>query len=262
MSLAATHNTAWLEHVMGMPIIVDVRDDGFDQTAVADAFAWFRHVDAIFSTYEPTSAISRLGRGELALHDAPEDVRIVLGLCEEARVATKGYFDVRANQAKPLDPSGLVKGWSVDRGAEILERAGATNYAVYAGGDIRVSGGALPREDWRIGIEHPGDRRSVATTIVSRSAAIATSGAYIRGDHVRNPHTGKAPAGVLSVTIVGASLATADAYATAAFAMGEEGAQWAAGLDGFEALTLLADGRALATPGFPFAPSELDSRSL
>jgi len=55
--------------------------------------------------------------------------------------------------------------------------------------------------------------------------AIATSGAYARGDHVRNPHTGRPPAGVLSVTIVGPELATADAYATAAFAMGPEEAR-------------------------------------
>ena len=41
----------------------------------------------------------------------------------------------------------------------------------------------------------------------------------------------------------------ADAYATAAFAMGVEGPAWTAGLDGYEALTILADGRVLSTPG-------------
>ena len=56
--------------------------------------------------------------------------------------------------------------------------------------------------------------------------------------------------GALSVTVVGPDLATADAYATAAFAMGVDGPRWTAGLDGYDALTILADGRVLSTPGF------------
>jgi thiamine biosynthesis lipoprotein len=58
---------------------------------------------------------------------------------------------------------------------------------------------------------------------------------------------------VLSVTICGPDLATADAYATAAFAMGVAGPAWTARLRGYEAMTLLADGRSLRTPGFPVA---------
>ena len=56
---------------------------------------------------------------------------------------------------------------------------------------------------------------------------------------------------MFSVTITGPDLATADAYATSAFAMGRRGAQWTATLDGYEAMTILADGRVLLTPGFP-----------
>ena len=47
---------------------------------------------------------------------------------------------------------------------------------------------------------------------------------------------------MLSVTVTGPDLATADAYATAAFAMGAAGPAWTAGLDGYEAMTVL-DGR-------------------
>ena len=54
------------------------------------------------------------------------------------------------------------------------------------------------------------------------------------------------------MTITGPDLATADAYATAAFAMGAERApHWTARLRGYQALTILADGRVLSTPGFP-----------
>jgi thiamine biosynthesis lipoprotein len=56
----------------------------------------------------------------------------------------------------------------------------------------------------------------------------------------------------LSVTITGPDLGTADAYATAAFAMGGHRApNWTAHLRGYEAMTILTDGRVLSTPGFP-----------
>jgi len=54
-----------------------------------------------------------------------------------------------------LDPSGLVKGWSVDRAAAILDEAGLRNYALNAGGDMLVRGRAIPDDCWRVGIQHP-----------------------------------------------------------------------------------------------------------
>ncbi|MEZ0294659.1 MAG: FAD:protein FMN transferase, partial [Solirubrobacteraceae bacterium] len=62
--------------------------------------------------------------------------------------------------------------------------------------------------------------------------------------------TGRAPAGVESVTVVGPDLGTADAYATAAFALGADGPAWTAGLHGYEALTIVPGDRVLSTPGF------------
>jgi thiamine biosynthesis lipoprotein len=240
-----------VEHVMGMPIIVDVRDPGIGAGPIDDVFDWFRVVDATFSTFKPDSEICRLDRGELALEDAQPDVRAVLARCDELCAETGGYFDVRANAARELDPSGLVKGWAVDRAAAILDTAGATSYNVNAGGDIRLRGGALPENVWRVGIQHPLERDRIAAVVETRDLAIATSGEYERGEHVFDPHTGLPPTGVLSVTITGPDLATADAYATTAFAMGSRAAQWTATLKGYEAMTILADGRVLLTRGFP-----------
>lgn len=242
-----------VEHVMGMPIIVDARDPGIDDDVLDGVFAWFREVDERFSTFKPDSEICRLDRGELALEDAHADVRAVLARCEELCAETGGYFDVHANAARQLDPCGLVKGWAVDRAAAILDEAGATSYNVNAGGDIRLRGGALPEAVWRVGIQHPLDRDHIAAVIETLDLAIATSGEYERGEHVFDPHTGLPPNGVLSVTITGPDLATADAYATAAFAMGSRAAQWTATLERYEAMTILADGRVLLTRGFPTA---------
>jgi FAD:protein FMN transferase len=237
-----------VEHVMGMPVVVDVRDDGAAPDVLDAVFEWLRWVDGTFSTYKPDSEISRLDRGELALEDAHRAVREVLDRCAQLRADTRGYFDERFDGS--LDPSGLVKGWSVDAAAEILDALGMRNYAVSAGGDMRVRGGALPEPVWRIGIQHPLERMGVAAVVEATDLAIATSAAYARGEHVLDPHTRRPPEGVLSVTVTGPDLATADAYATAAFAMGARGPHWTARLRGYEAMTILSDHRVLTTPGF------------
>jgi FAD:protein FMN transferase len=249
VSVAATG--ARVEHVMGMPVIVDVRDLRVADETVDELFDWLRLVDARFSTYKADSEVSRIDRGELAPEVAHPDVRRVLDLCEWLRAETGGYFDARAAASGSLDPSGLVKGWAIDRAAAILDAAGAANYAINAGGDIRLRGGALPLTVWRVGIQHPSERERVAAVLESSDLAVATSGAYERGEHVVDPHTRQPSTGVLSVTVTGPDLATADAYATAAFAMGPRGARWTTSLAGYEAMTILADGRVLRTRGFP-----------
>jgi thiamine biosynthesis lipoprotein len=228
-----------------------VRDEQADPAVVHEVFDWLRFVDATFSTYKADSEVSRLNRGELALADAHPDVREVLARCEELRTETGGYFDAHHSAPELLDPSGLVKGWSVDRAAQILDDAGLRNYSVNAGGDLRLRGRAIPDACWRVGIQHPLQRDRIAKVVAASDLAVATSGAYARGDHVVDPHTGSPPTGVLSVTITGPELATADAYATAAFAMGERGPEWTARLRGYEAMTIMADETVLLTAGFP-----------
>jgi thiamine biosynthesis lipoprotein len=144
-----------------------------------------------------------------------------------------------------------VKGWSVDRAAELLDAVGVGNYAVNAGGDIRLRGRAAPSPRWRVGIQHPQLRDRIVAVVEADDLAVATSGAYVRGDHVIDPHTGRPPEGVLSVTVVGPDLATADAYATAAFAMGKDGPEWTRTIRPYEAMTITAEGRVLSTECFP-----------
>jgi thiamine biosynthesis lipoprotein len=239
-----------LEEIMGMPIIVDVRDE-VDEARIDAVFDWFRWVDATFSTYRADSEISRLNRDELALRECHEDVRRVIARCRELRDETDGYFDAERVVDGAIDPSGLVKGWSVDRAASLLDDAGVVNYAVNAGGDMRLRGDAVPKRRWRVGIQHPLIRDRIAAVLETDDLAVATSGAYVRGDHVVDPHTGRPPDGVLSVTVVGPELATADAYATAAFAMGADGSEWTRGLRPYEAMTITADEKVLSTAGFP-----------
>jgi thiamine biosynthesis lipoprotein len=230
---------------MGMPVIVEVCDSGFEETVFDQVFAWLRFVDETFSTYRQDSHISRLNRGELTLAEAHPSVRSVLRRCESLRLSTHGYFDVSAPMAGlggGVDPSGFVKGYAIEGAGRLLSGAGAERWCVNAGGDIRLNGAPDGLDCWRVGIQHPTERLAVAAVLGLRAGAVATSGTYERGQHIVDPRTGLAPQGVLSVTIVGPDLAVADAYATAAFAMGRAGARWAATLADHGAIVISDDG--------------------
>jgi FAD:protein FMN transferase len=231
-----------IEHIMGTAVTVEIRDRVVPRRALERAFDWLRWVDRTFSTYDADSEISRINAGQLGLADAHPLVGRVLARCEVLRAGTDGYFDASAPLRGGVDPSGLVKGWAVDVAFDGLRRAGVGRLCIEAGGDVRVAGGP-----WRIGIRNPRRRERLAAVVVLGSGAVATSGAYERGPHVVNPHTGRPPVGTLSVTMIDRTLAQADAHATAAFAMGPRGPVWSARLT---AMTVLADDQVLLTPTF------------
>ena len=234
-----------VEHVMGFPVSVRVDDEDFPQAPVDDLFAWLREVDARFSPFRPDSEVSRLDRGEVRVPSP--GLREVLDLCEEYRIATGGAFDVRL-PGRRLDPCAVVKGWSVQKGADLLSAAGATRFCLNAGGDVIASGGP-----WRVGVRHPERADRLCTVLEITDGAVATSARYERGDHIVDGRTGRPATGLLSMTVVASSLTEADSVATAAFAMGAEGVEWAASREGCEVFAVDAERRVFRTPGLPVA---------
>jgi thiamine biosynthesis lipoprotein len=235
---------------MGTAVTFDVRGGPPPTEAIGAAVAWLHEIDDEFSTYRPDSAVCRIDRGELLANAAGDRVRWIIARCERLRAETGGYFDAYASGR--FDPSALVKGWAVQRAADGLRAAGIDRFCINAGGDVVAHGRPADDHAWRVGIRHPHDAQALAAVVqADGELAVATSGLYERGEHIVDPSSGAAPAGVLSVTVVGRDLGTADAYATAAFAMGAEGPGWTLGLDGYESMTILADETVLTTPGFP-----------
>ena len=101
-----------------------------------------------------------------------------------------------------------------------------------------------------MGIADPLRPGRLALVVGASDCAVATSGTAERGPHILDPHTGQPASGLASLTIVGPSLALADAYATAAFAMGPARARdWTASLEGYAAFAITDNGRHLAHPG-------------
>jgi thiamine biosynthesis lipoprotein len=237
------------EHVMGTVFSFDLRDPRPHDDALADCIAWLHWVDATFSTYRDNSEISRLRRGEIRITECSPEVAWVLDLCAQASLRTDGYFS--AMPSGQLDPSGLVKGWSVEQVSQRLERAGSRRHCVNGGGDVRVVGGASPDDPWQIGVAHPLHPGELATVVSIRDGAVATSGIAERGTHIVDPMTGRPATELASVTIVGPDLTWADVYATAALARGHGARSWVGTFSDLQALAVAADGSAWWTPGFP-----------
>lgn len=217
-----------------------------DAESLAPVLARLHHLDAVFSTYRPGSAISRLARGEVSIADCPPEVAEVLRLCENAALQTGGWFSSTAGGT--LDPSGVVKGWAVQQASEMLSAAGNPSHIVNGGGDIQSAGGPF-----RFGLSDPQDGHRLLTVVAGHDLAVATSGCAERGPHILDPFTRRPATALRSVSVVGSSLTQADIYATAAFAMGAAAREWLRALDGYEALVVGADGTSWQTPGLPVA---------
>ena len=229
-----------VEHAMGTVFSIDVRSPGVDQSAIDSVVHWLHWVDDVFSTFKPSSQINRLAQGDLSIDDCAPEVREILARCEELTTVTSGYFTAYANGA--LDPSGLVKGWAIQRASEMLTAAGSVNHCVNGGGDVQCAGSAQPGQPWRIGITNPLRPDEFAGVIAGHHLAVATSGTAERGQHIASPAGLGSMAGLASVTLAGESLSTIDAYATAAYAMGSQARAWIETLPDCYGLIVYADG--------------------
>ena len=233
---------------MGMPITIDVRDATASNEVIDEVFADLRLVDATFSPFIATSAVTRLNAGTLALAEAPPELHEVMALCRRYTALTDGYFDPWRDGR--LDPSGLVKGWALARAAKILDTHGYTSFFADGAGDVTTRGDAGEGRPWRVGIRHPVERDKVARVVLARDLAVATSGTYEKGEHIYDPHTGRPVTSLLSMTIVGPDIVAADVYATAAFAMGPAGLAFIEERPGYEAYAIAPDLVASWTAGF------------
>lgn len=258
MSSASRHH-----YVMGTVVSFDLDAAGLDllafDSAVEAACDELDRLDSIFSTWKPESPLSRLRREEIELGDAPGEIAEALELCRDAKALSRGLFDPWAMPGG-VDPTGLVKGWAIERCVAVLGSAGVRAGVVNGGGDLACFGEGYER--WRVGIRHPWRSDGLACIVELRAGqALATSGRYERGDHLIDPFFSGEPGGgtqhggqdalVASASVTGPSLAMADALATA-MCVGSNGAlRLLSSLDGYEGYRILADGTEESTPGFP-----------
>jgi len=130
-----------------------------------------------------------------------------------------------------VDLSSLGKGRGVDRVAEYLDSAGATNYLIDLSGKLRARGHNAAGKPWRVAVEQPGADNAAGAmpaSIELRDASVATAGDYRRYfevdgrhySHIIDPHTGyPVTHTTVSATALGATCMEADALATVLMVM-------------------------------------------
>jgi thiamine biosynthesis lipoprotein len=158
--------------------------------ALAAAVAELRAVDATFSPYRRRSLVSAVRRGDLDPSGYPPPL-------------VDGWFDAWAPPGG-FDPSGLVKGWAVDRAATLLRVAGITEFTIWAGAD------RLTHRD--------GHTEAFALSGTARPQPVAP--------RVVDPHTGGPARSHGPAAVSGPELSVANAYAVALNAIGEPGLAW------------------------------------
>src|SRR4029079_5559984 len=217
---------------------------------IETVYGYFDQIDRRFSTYRCDSEITAINRGDVPVADWSSWMREVLAIAERTKSETDGYFDIRKPDGS-LDPSGIVKGWATRNATAIIKRSGARHFFIDAGGDIQSIGNNASGKNWRIGIRNPFNVTEIVKILRPRGRGVATSGTYIRGQHIYDPHApGRPISDILSLTVVGADVFEADLFSTAAFAMGREGIDFIEQMPGLEGYVIDRHRRASMTSGF------------
>ncbi len=204
-------------------------EDPLVVSAVDDALGFLTRVDRVFTTYSETSDIRRLARGEITADDADPLVREILDLGARARIVTQGLFDPWWKGW--FDPTGIVKGWSVERAVHdhllgLLGEGRIEAVGVNAGGDMQLATTATSAWTWQVGIADPIHPGATVARIPLKSGAVATSGIAERGGHIVDPRTGRPVDSVVSASVVAEGLGDADLWATTACVAGFDDLSW------------------------------------
>ena len=234
--------------LMGMPITVEIVEAN-GKEPFEEVYQYLDYIDHKFSTYKTDSEITQINKKEITPPNYSQDMKLILSLCQETKEKTYGFFDIKKNGH--LDPSGLVKGWAINKAAKIILQLGFTDFYIEAGGDIQMSGKNNEGEKWTVGIRNPFNSSEIVKVLRLTNYGVATSGTYERGQHVYNPHQPDASLEeIVSLTVIGPNVYEADRFATAAFAMGVDGIKFIQKLSGFEGYQIDSHGQATITTNF------------
>lgn len=232
-----------------MPVIVEVIDPKVTEEIFEEIFNYFIYIDNTFSPFKKNSELTKINQGLLQKNEWSHDMKTVFKLCKQTSVETLGFFNIEKN--REFDPLGLVKGWAINNAANILRKKGFKNYYVEVGGDIQVAGINNENKLWRIGIQNPFNLKQNIKVVVLNNKGIATSGTYLRGQHIKNPFLpGKEIGNIISLTVIASNIYEADRFATTAFAMGKKGINFIENLKNFEGYMIDNKGIATFTSNF------------
>lgn len=179
-------------------------------------------IEAKFSAFKEDSLVSRYRAGDgQAMLDA--DFQEVYVRCLAAQEETAGGFNPYFDGA--YNPTGLVKGWAIERVFNrhlrpALAYAHVEAVCLNGAGDLQLATSPISDFSWQVGIERPNNHQELLTRLTLKDGAIATSGYSKKGGHIVG-----AASSLVQATVVALSLTQADLWATALLALPEEDAR-------------------------------------
>ena len=216
--------------------LVSIRADG-NESAVTSAFALVEQVHRLMSAHSDEGDLARINR---LAHRHPVRVHPwtyrVLSMARAVSCASNGAFDptlgrkatwrdiellpgrkVRLARRARLDLGGIAKGFAVDVAVAALQKRGASQGSVNAGGDLAVFG----KRPQLVRVRVPGDPRLAVPLARTRALAFATSGSYFSDELVDTRDGGALRLGH-SITVSARSCMVADALTKAIAALGPQ----------------------------------------
>jgi len=131
-----------------------------------------------------------------------------------------------------LDVNAVAMGLAADLAKARLQQLGCANFLIDLGGEFAAVGEGPEGKGWPVGIEQPGSEgKRIQRVVMLKDESLATSGddrnfREINGKryhHIIDPRTGwPAETQIASATVIHASCAQADGWATAMVVMGRE----------------------------------------
>ncbi|MDR1082751.1 MAG: FAD:protein FMN transferase [Coriobacteriales bacterium] len=130
-----------------------------------------------------------------------------------------------------IDLGGIAKGYICDQVADFLRAQGVTSGLLNFGGNVVTIGNHPEGRPWSVALQQPGRQREAASFAVVNctNSAVVTSGPYERGfdldkkryHHILDPRScWPVESELLSVSVLSANAALADALATAILVLG------------------------------------------
>lgn len=236
---------------MGMNVIINIVDEIKSESDFEKVFKYLRRVDERFSLYKKDSEISKINRGKIKESDFSPEMREVFDLSEKTRLETNNYFNIK-DKNNLYDTNGMVKGWAIYNASKILREIGYKNFLIDIGSDIEIAGLNDEGEKWSVGIKNPfKPDQEIIKVLYLTDCGIATSGKYATGDHIYNPNDyNDRLDDLVSVTVIAKNVYEADRFATAVFAMGNDGINFLEKTQDIEGYVINKEGIATMSTNF------------
>lgn len=196
----------------------------------------FARLERVFSRHLPDAELSRLN-ATLEPFEAGDELYFALELCEQLRLATKGYFDIAAlsptlhrpaySTLPPvhkvqrrsgdimLDMGGFGKGFALEKAKKLLVDGGIASAILNAGNSSVLAIGRHPLGDcWKVSPEKDG---STEFRLLDSALSVSGVAGFGRG-HIVDPKTGKTVSKDRNVAVTGRSALVCEVLSTALYA--------------------------------------------